>query len=316
MNKTIAVLVLAALIVAAFAIIPPPSVHADASEARVVSYSWYTSSVSGGLAANAGDIVVVGEIENVGSNIIDTANVTANAYNSAGEEIGTALGMSFTYETLPGDKAPFSIDMTPDDGTTGTTGWLSSVTNVTVSVYSVTDTSSQPYMGLTTPQTPTGFNDGGDYTVVGTIVNTGSQEVGDVWVVTTFYDAAGTVVGFNYTDYLVTSLPVGAPTRWVATPIDNTAQLSDEITNFSYAIDSAPLANSNTQSQTGSTPTPTPKPGASSGFPTLIVAVIAVIVVVAVVALVLIRKRQAPTQPPTEATTEPAPPPPPPPPTE
>ncbi len=304
MKKTITAIILAALILAAFPILIVPNAKASAAEANVVSYSYYTASANSLLAAKAGDLVVVGEIQNVGSNIIQNVTLTGTAYNSNGTELGTGQGTAFVYETIPNGRAPFSIDIAPQSSSTSQIA-ASSVGSVTVTVLSVTDTVVPPYSGFKVPATPTAFNNSGVYTTVGTIVNNGSQTLGYIWVVTTFYNNAHTVVGLNFTNYVNTPLAPLSPghaTRWVATPIDNTMDLSNEIASSSYVIDSMPYSTSTSTA----TPTPTGS-GSSSPFPTLPVVVVVVVVVVAVVALMLLRKRQG--------TETPLPPPPPPPPT-
>jgi len=307
LKKTFAVLILAALILAAFPIMTIPNAKASASEAKVLSWSWYIASAGSMLAADPGDLVVVGEIQNVGSNIIQNVTVSGTAFSSNGTELGSSTGAAFVYESTPGEKAPFSIDFPPSSGTTTTQSWASSVSKVTVTVLSVTDTSVAPYTDLNVPQSPFGFNDSGTYTVGGTIVNNGSETIGNLWVVTTFYNSAGTVVGLNFTDYLTnpnSPLRPGSPTRWIATPADNTLQLTNEIASFSYVIDSMPLGTSSPGQ-----PTPTPTVTSSSPQSSLLLPIIVVVVVavVAVVALMLLRKRP-------EAKQQEMPPPPPPPP--
>ena len=304
LKKTMAVIVVAALILAAFAILPPPYVRAQASQAKVLTYSWYiNNSTSGVLAQNQGDLVVVGEIQNVGSDIVENVTVGGTAYSSSGQTLASASGQAYVFEMTPGQKAPFSIDFTPSSSTTTNSNWIPSVANITVTVLSVTDTSTSPYTGLTVPQGPSSLNNSGTYTVVGTIVNSGKQTMAYVWVVTTFYNAAGTVVALNFTNYVVTpSAPLapGGATRWVATPADNTIQLTNEIKSYSYVIDSTPLSTP-ASTQPTSTPTASPVP---SPFPVLPIVVVVVVVVVAAAALMLLRKRQK----------LPPPPPPPPPP--
>jgi hypothetical protein len=305
LKKTMAVIVVAALILAAFAILPLPYVKAQASQAEVLTYSHYiNNSTSGVLAQNQGDLVVVGEIQNVGSDIIQNATVGGTAYSSSGQTLASAEGQAYVYEMTPGQKAPFSIDFTPSSSTTSNSNWIPSVANITVTVLSVTDTSTSPYTGLTVPQGPDSLNNSGVYTIVGTIVNSGKQTMAYVWVVTTFYNAAGTVVALNFTDFLVTPSAVLAPgdaTRWVATPADNTAQLTNEIKSYSYVIDSVPSTTSaTTQPSLSPTASPTPSP-----FPVLPIVVVVVVVAVAAAALMLLRKRQK---------LPPPPPPPPPPP--
>jgi hypothetical protein len=305
LKKIIAVVVLAALIIATFAFLPLPSAKADASEARVLSYSYYTAPANANLAQNPGrDILVFGEVQNVGSHIIQNVTIGGTALDSSGNTIASAEGLAYSYETAPGQRVPFLIDFTPSSSTTSNSDWMSSLANFNVTVLAVTDTTTSAYPNLHVPEAPTAINESGVYTVVGTIVNNGTQTMDYVWVVTTFYNAAGTVVGLNYT-YVVTPVAALVPSgaaRWVATPADNTPQLTNEIASYSYVIDSEPRI---TSSSTQPTSTPTAS-GTPSQFPVLPIVVVVVAVVVVAAALMLLRKRQK---------IPPPPPPPPPPPT-
>jgi len=299
LNKNIAVVILAFLVLSMIPTFTMQNAKADASEAKVLNdYSFYVASSPGFLAANAGDLVVVGEIQNVGSAFIQNVTLSATALDSNGTTLGTSQGIAFVYETPPGQKAPFVIDFSP------ASTWSSQVASVTITVLSVTDATAPPYTGVHFTDTPTQFNDSGTYTAVGTIINNGSQTVGDVWVVTTFYNNAGTVVGLNFTEFLTTPyapLSPGGAARYLATPADNTLQLTNEITSAAYIIDSIPLSTSNTQTPSTSSAS---NGGSPSSFPWLPVIVVIVIVVAAVMALILLRKRPE---------TQPPPPPPPPP---
>ena len=301
LKKTFTFILLAILIAAVVPAFVVPNVKADASEAKVVSYSFYVASSSGILSAKAGDLVVVGEVQNVGSGIIQNVTVSAAATDSSGNTLGTATGFALTYETLPQGKAPFVIDFSPANT------WSSEVAKVNVTVVNVLDATSPPYQGLQVPS-PGAFNmtDNGVYLTGGTVVNKGQTTLNYVWVVTTFYNSANTVVGLNFTDYIITPLsplkPNGA-IYWRASPADNSAALSNEIASFSYVIDSTPASGS---SSTGGTPTPSggASGSSSSGFPWLPVIVVVVIAVVAVAALMLLRKRTPPPPPPPPSETQ------------
>ena len=235
MKKIIAVVAVAALLLAAFNVFSFPNVKADASEANVLSYSWYVAPSNTVLAQSAGDLVVVGEIENVGSNIIQNVTVGGTAYSSSGQTLASAEGQAYVYQTVSGGKAPFSIDFTSSSATTQNSDWISSVAGITVTVLSVTDTETPQYSGLTISSASgsTHFISDGTFTVVGVVRNAGEESTGNVWVVATFYNASGTVVGLNFTDYLANSLAPGALAPFTVTPADDTAQLSSEIANYS-----------------------------------------------------------------------------------
>ncbi len=304
LKKTIVVVILAALTLAAFSMLSGPSVRAAASEAQVLSYSWYVAPSSTVIAAEVGDLIAVGEVQNIGSNVIGNVTIEGTALSSTGQTLATTSSPAFVYHMLPGQKAPFYLDFTAQSSTSQDLSWVSSVSTVTVSVSSVEDTNATQYSGLTIPN-PGGntsyIDSNGTYTVYGTFVNTGNQAAVDPWVVATFYNASGKVIGLNYTEYLTDSLAPGDPARFFATPTDNTAQLSSEIASYTLQIDSLTMTNS-----TSPTSSPTASPSTSTAqLPTLPIVVVVVVVVVVIAALMLLRKRQK---------LPPPPPPPPPPP--
>ena len=291
LKKITAIVLAAALILAALTVFSSPNVKANASEVKVLSYSWNVAPSNTILAQSPGDLVVVGEIQNLGSSIVQNVTLLGSAFSSSGQELATSQGQAFVYETAPGQKAPFSIDFASSSAITQNSDWISSVANITVTVLSVTDTATLPYSGLTisSESGSTYFISNGVFTVVGVVRNAGEETTGNVWVVTTFYNAAGTVVGFNFTDYLASSLAPSAMAPFTATPVDNTVQLSGEIANYSLVIDSEPLASSQSSSTTRSS-SPTAPP--SSIAQLLTTAIIVVVVVVVVVVLILIWKHQ------------------------
>ena len=303
MKKILAIVVLTALFLASFSMLLTQTVKAQSSEVTVISYSSYVAPSTTVLASEAGDLIVVGEVENVGSNIVGNVTIEGIAFSSTGSELATATTQAFVYDMLPSQKAPFYLDLNAASSTTNDLSWVPSVSTVDVTVTAVTDTSSRQYSGLEIPVQggSTSYLPGnGTYYVIGTVVNQGDQVAQDPWVVTTFYNSNGTVVGMNFTDYLTPSLPAGSPIRFYASPADDTSTLTNEIASYSTMVDSLTPSNST------STATPTPPSTTSKQFPTLPVVVIVVVVIVVVIAaFMLLRKRQK---------TEPPPPPPPPPP--
>jgi hypothetical protein len=318
LKKIITAVILIVLIVASFSMLSAPRVKADTSEAKVVSYSWYEAPSDTVIAGYIDDLVAVGEIENVGSNVIGYMDVAGTAYNSTGQALNSVTGIVYGNNLLPGQKAPFYLDFSPEYSVTQDNTYVSSVTNVTVFVSYVNDTTVTPYSGLSIVG-PNGIDSGGTFTVTGDVQNTGDETVGNVFVVTTFYNASGGVVSLNYTAYLTTSLAPGNSVPFTATPTDNSAQLSSEIANYSFLIQSLPITTSATPTPTASpSPTPTSTPTASTKptqSPTLLasgltygVAGAIAVVVIVLAALLLLRKRHK------NAQFEPPPPPPPPPP--
>ena len=307
LKKTITFLIIVALVLPSLALFSQSIVKAqgNTSEAQIVSYRSYTAPSNTVLAAAAGDLIVVGEVKNVGTNVIGNITIQGVGLSSTGQTLATTATQAFVYDMLPGQKAPFYLDLSVGSATQGQ-NLASSVSSFNISVISVTDTFERQYTGLKIPDPGlTGLLDPttGVYTIVGTILNNGTQTTGRVWAVVSFYDSAGKLVSFNFTNYLSDSLRPGDATRFVVAPADDTTDLSNQIATYSATIDSLPNAQS-TSGQPTSPPTATPLSTTNVQFPTLAVVVVVIIVVGAVAALLLLRRRQKLPLPPPPPTTE------------
>ena len=237
------------MVLAAFSMLPL-NVKADSSEVKVLTYSSYIAPKNTTLAAEAGDYVVVGEIQNIGANIISTVNITGTVSDESGNQLASANTQAFVYHMLPNQKAPFHLCFTTESNSTDNTNWIPSVSKVSIAVTSVINTPDKQYSGLTIPnppgvsQFPTG---NGLYILMGTIVNTGNQVAQDPWVTATFYNSSGYVVGLAFTPYLIDSLSQGMPERFIITPTDDTPTMTNQITNYTVTIDSLTLENTTLQ---------------------------------------------------------------------
>jgi hypothetical protein len=326
LKKTIAVVILAVLTLSAFSTLLSPSVRAQSSEVKVLSYSWYVAPSTTVIAVYPGDLVAVGEIQNVGSSVIGSIAAMGYAFNStSAAPLDSSEVSVFMYTLLPGQKAPFYIDFIPENSITGDQSWVPSVTNVSIVISSVTNTNATQYSGLTSTVS-SASNVDGTYTVTGTVHNTGSETADNVFVDATFYNSSGSVVGMDFTGFLSTSLSPGTSVPFTATPTDNPAELSNgAITSYSLLVQSesatppaSPSPSPSTSTLPTSSPTVSPTASASvksSGSSGLIYAAVgtAVIVIVAVTALAFQRKRHnLPPPPPPPAPSDNLPPPPPP----
>jgi hypothetical protein len=274
-----------------------PSAKADTSEARVLSYSWYIAPANTATIASAsGDLIVVGEVQNVGSHTISNITVQGVAYSSTGQILATTQSEAFIYRMIIGQKAPFYIDFTAQSSSTNDLTWTTQVSNVTVTIVSVTDTPATPYTGIQIVSDPINTlydSETGTYTVVGTIENTGNQDVKAAWAVVTFYDVSGTVIGINFTEYLMPYPSLFKPntyTLFKAVPSDCTAQLASKISTFNVIID-AEIQSTNPQTTPTSTATPTTS---NEPFPTLAIIVLTALVIAVVAGLMLLKRRQKP----------------------
>ena len=318
LKKILAFVILVVLALASFNVLSLSHVSAQTGEAQVLSYSWYIASSTTTSAEYINDVIAVGEVQNTGSNTIGALWVVGQAYDSNGTVLASAEARAMATNLTPNQKAPFYLDFTPENSITQDQSWVSNVSSVTVSVGAITnasDTSAQ-YAGLTTSNL-NGVNNGGNYTVSGTIQDIGDQSVGDVAVVTTFYNSNGTVVALSFTD-LGNELAPGQSLSFAVTPWDNTATLSNEIESYAIQVQSTQVTPTATPEQTA-TPTtqptsfpsgssnPTQNPGIMASIPTYAVVIVVVVVVALIGGLMLLRRRGSSHQ--IEAPASPPPPP-------
>ena len=154
MKKIITLVIIVALALASFSVLFALSVRADVSEAKVLSYSWYVAPATTDRAEHDGDLVAVGEIQNVGSNVLAYVDVSGVAYDSNGTLLATSSNVVYGNQLVPGQKAPFYLDFTLENCMTG-------------------------------------------------------EASGYVWVITTFYNSAGTVLAVDFRNVLTHSFAPG-----------------------------------------------------------------------------------------------------------
>jgi hypothetical protein len=297
LKKIMVILILVALILTSIFIFQ--NVKANASEVSVISYSSYVAPSNTVAALAPGDLITVGEVMNIGSDIVSDVTVQGTAFSASGQTLAVTGADAFVYDMLPGQKAPFYLDFSASSGLTQDLSWVPQVSSVTVQVTSVTDTNQRQYSDYDIQGRYNYTDNNGVYVAYGTLVNNGSQIVSYPWVVTTFYNATGGVISLNYTNFLTPTLSVNGAVRYFSTPLDNNTQLTNQIAAYSIQIDSLTVANST------SSPTATPtqsntKP--TTNFPILPIVIVVVLIAVAVAALLLFRKRKvAPLPPPPPA---------------
>ncbi|MDR2707461.1 MAG: FxLYD domain-containing protein [Nitrososphaerota archaeon] len=206
-------------------------VNGASSDAKILSYSWYQAPTNE-LAAYVGDLIVVGELQNVGSTNIFYVYVAGSAY-IGDEKVASGSWQVFGNNLLPGQKAPFYLDFVPSTIFVDDFEDWADVTDVKVTVGYLANTDKSMYQGLTVSSE--GAYRSGVYTVVGKFENVGTESVGDVRVITTFYNAAGTVVSLNYTDVFSENIAPGISKNFVATPVD---YYSGDIASYDTLIQS------------------------------------------------------------------------------
>ena len=266
--------------------------------------------------------MVVGEVQNIGPDVIEQVILTGTASTLDGLQSASYTGV-YVAQLLPQQKAPFDIDFQPPQGSNG---WYS-VGDINLDVAAANSTSSYQYPDLKITSSSGSVGTTGDYNgaymVTGKIQNTGTQAATNITVVGTFFNSTGSVVGVGYTNYLEprTLNPSESLSFQIAAFDLNQSDVPTrlKITSYSLLIQTqgpllqgaAPIATPYTTSNTGSQNPIDSNSGNSSTSPLVYVAVVAIIIVaIAATFLILKRRRKsvsAPAAKPTKPVYQPKP---------
>lgn len=301
------------LTVASFGLALVPQVSSQPENVKVVSYSWYVDSI--------GYFIVVGEVQNVGPNTIESVVLSGTVYTMDGEAQASSNTIVYVKYLIPQQKAPFWMEFSPQNSQTGDLSWVSlGVSRVDFTANLADTTSSYQYPDLTVVGSSGGVDGEGVYWVSGTVKNSGTQTATNIRVIGTFYNASGTVVALGYTDVLTpTSLTPSNTASFKVGAFDvNQTEVPSikKISSYHLLIQTeGPILSGTSPTPTPSSPpssplsTPTPSdsspsPTESSGSenpnvlaPEVTYAIVVVIVVVVILglagALLMLRTRKS-----------------------
>ena len=291
---------LIALIVVSLTFSSIPSILSQPEDIKVTNYSYYIGP--------SGILEVVGEIQNVGVNTIDSVVLRGSIFNENGIDVSDSATKAWVAYIVPQQKAPFIMEFAPPQDTgVWQPGDIAQV-KLTVAQANATSAYQYPDLKITssTPSIGTSGDYNGAYGVSGEIENTGSQTATNLTVVAAFYNSTGSVVGVGYTAYLTPrDLAPSNKVQFQIYALDlNQSNVPSYLKIASYSL----LVQTQLPILQGSAPIVTPYQASGSpvaGTPSLtnssakplnltLVAVIAVVVVLVVIGAILVLKRRKP----------------------
>lgn len=233
-----------------------PCAFSSAEDIEILSYSWYIDT--------SGYLVVVGEVQNVGSNTIESVYLTGIVYNTDGMTQAYSSSLACVTYLIPQQRAPFYMQFPmPFSSIDGSWG-SADISFVDFQVYSAEATTSYQYPDLTIKDSSTTVTEG-VYWVSGTVQNTGSQTTEEIVVVGTFYNASGVVVTIGYSEYLTSLSPSGEASFKVGSIDLNQSEVSSDKIISSYSL----LIQTEAPILVGTAPSisPTPTPSSATQSP-------------------------------------------------
>jgi hypothetical protein len=273
-------------------------VYSQPENISVLSYSWY-------LDPN-GLFDVVGEVQNVGSNTIESVVLGGIIYTVDGVEQGRS-NPTFVYVNclVPQQKASFLMTFPSQAMTTGDLSWLPiGIERVDFTVLSANVTSNYRYPYLMVTNSSGAADAEGVYWVNGEVQNTGNDTATNIRVIGTFYNSTGTVVAVGYTDYLTpASLDASKKVAFKFGAFDQNQSIvapRDKISSYSLLVQvEKPLLSGTPPSMPPSNSTFTSSDDAPSSpiaMETQIVAVTVIVILGVVGTILVLNKRKAKAQ--------------------
>ncbi len=166
---------------------------------KVLNYSWYFDSLGG--------FDVVGEVQNVGSTILNPVVLGGIPYTPDGNA-QTRSNPSVVYVNymLPQQKAPFLMEFRSND-----MSWLSQgVDHIDFEVVKAPANDTYQYPDLKITSSQSSVDPDGTCWVSGAIQNTGSQTATNVRAIATFYNSSNIVIATGYSEPISSLSPSGS----------------------------------------------------------------------------------------------------------
>jgi hypothetical protein len=237
-------------------------VKGAASDTKILSYSWYKITADD-EEKTVTQIVVIGEIENVGtSNIIYTYVIGTAFIDEA--KIAAASQEARGGNIQPGQKVPFYLVFTAQSITDEEITELTGVTDIEVSTGYVATNNNK----IDIDATVSSKKDQGaaPHTITGTVTyNTKDKEVvRSIRVVVTYYNSKGTVVSLGHTGLIGVPSNSGqsAEIPFTVSPMDD--HFRGDIASYEIFVQYNTEQASNTTPSTSTTPSSTPTTPAST----------------------------------------------------
>ncbi|HSV49151.1 MAG TPA: hypothetical protein VLH35_02460 [Candidatus Acidoferrales bacterium] len=174
-----------------------------------------------------GYLVVIGEVQNTGSSVIKNIAIGGSVTEADGTQ-GTSATYAWADYLLPGQKAPFYLEFTPQGSSSDPWDGVTA-SDVTLRVTTAPVATQYQYQGITiTSQrdTPTAS---GEYWVTADLKNSGSVTATDVMVVATFYNSEGKPVAAGYMEPVDISAGASKTVKVPAFDLNQSIVSSDKV---------------------------------------------------------------------------------------
>jgi hypothetical protein len=268
---------------------------------RINSYNTYTS-------PNTGAFILVGEVQNIGTEYFNDVRIRAVVYNSSDTSVAEP-SMSYIYadQLGPGETAGFYMLFAAASSLTGDLSWVESgIHHIDFLCFgSVTDNPNSS--GLSVIAHNGAATSNGNYSITGMVINRGTSYAEKYFVVGTCYDSSGEVISIAISEYLEPYLAPNNVTSFYCGLYDALSGTGNQIGNYSVRVvaksmvETVPTPSPTTSAPTTTTPGTSTTPAASaspsnsndsSSSNTLYIVLAVVGIVIAVVVLVLLLRRR------------------------
>lgn len=311
MKKTLALFLMFMIAVSLICIFVSPSYGQSFEVTTDLQVKSYTSYMSPAAA-----FAIVGEVQNVGSDIIQNPGIRVVINDTTGRFLAEQVSSRvFADQISPGDTAPFIMHIVGQTSITGDLSWVNSgIGSIEFTCFG-TASNIEFDSGLIVAANNTSADADGNYIIEGILLNTGDTYPQKSYVAGTFYNSNGEVIAIGFTDYLANYLAPGDSVQFAFGLFDILPSAASQIASYKLRAIAEGLL---TQTPPTQSPTISPLPstplGTASGTSTaptatdfsspsvsndalssktlyIVIAIIAIIVAAVIIALVLKRSK-------------------------
>lgn len=300
--KSLTVLLIILTITASLTLTLIPQTQAATPNAKILgNYTVYTD--------NLGFLVVVGEVQNIGTTVLKNIGV-AGSLTEADGTYDTGATYAWGDYLLPGQKAPFNLEIQSQGSSYSPWAGITAA-DVTLTITGAPEATQYQYQGVQIVSQRDTPKSNGEFWVTADLKNTGSETAGNVVAIATFYNAQGQPIATGYSTAVNVAAGASQTITVPAFDLNQTIVGPDKtIKSWSLLMQASSPMQSGTDyprysvspenSSTGGLSTPSSsgfvdKNGGGQGSDmTLVYAAVGLVaVVVVVVGLVAVKKRKA-----------------------
>lgn len=191
MKKTLTCLLILLTVTATLTLTLTPQTQAATPNAKILpNYTIYTD--------NLGYLVVVGEVQNIGTSVLRNIGVSASLTEADGT-YDTGATYAWGDYILPGQKAPFNLEIQSQGSSYSPWAGITAA-DVILTVTVAPETTQYQYQGVQVQSQRDTSKSNGEFWVTAEVKNSGAETAANVIAIATFYNSLNQTIATGFSE--------------------------------------------------------------------------------------------------------------------